>query len=376
MGYNHPPAMLPLHRPAPPRPAHGARALIGCVATVVLAAGTAAANGGGAAPQQAEADDDLDAAWQEALGLRPTEGAVAAEGAREDASDAFDAEPAFQPDGRGAAWHWDFELSGRQLGRAGLDDANGDVERRTYGIDLSVTDRRGRSGWRFDYGFDAHQYRFSGATGLLPGTDAPVESLVTHRFDAIYRGVLGGGWSGTALVGFDIGMETGADIGDALTWRALALAGRDVREDLAIQVGVFAFDRLEDDPFVVPAIGFDWRIDAATRLAIYGPRARFSYRYDDDAEFFVRAAYRNDQFRLDDSGPNPEGTFSDAAFSVVAGMRFDAGIGEGVLATARLEVYAGAIVDRELEFRIGDVEVGSSDVSSGVVFGLNYTFGL
>lgn len=371
MGYKSgPPTMQLLPRTAATALATSARTRVAARSAFALL--TAAALAGAAAAQE----DELEAAWQEALGERPTAGSIAADQAREDASESFDVGPAVQPDERGAAWHWNLRLVGQQRASSGLDDANGEVERRSYGVDLEVADRRGRSGWGFRYGFETHEYRFSGATGLLPGTDAPVESLSTHSFDALYRGQLGAEWTGLALIGFDLGMEDGAAFDDALTWRALALAGRDVREDLSLQLGVFAFDRLEDDPLVVPAIGVDWRIDSSMRLTLYGPRARFSYRYEDGAELFARAAWRNDQFRLDDSGPNPEGTFSDAALSVVAGMRFDAGIGEGTLATSQLEVYAGAILDRELEFRIGDVEVGTSDVSSGVVFGLNYTFGL
>lgn len=354
------------------------------VLSVALVATLAAAPAGAqqtetepAAPQQSNAaDESLDSTWRQVLGTQVTAEERTAEDARRDGTERIEHVPPVQLDHRGADWRYDVSVSGTQYARTGFDAAAGDVERRTYtlGVDATVGGRDGF--WSLGYEFENHVYRFAGATGLLPGTSSPVESLGVHRFGVTRRARMSERWTGTFAAGIDLALESGADIGDAATWRLAALLGYEVHEDLSIEFGLFARDRLEDDVLAIPVIGVNWRIDEGTRLAFDGRGLTLSHAYEDGARVFARAAYENRQFRLDDTGPNPNGSFADSAFTAIVGMNFDAGIAVESLATSRIEIYGGAVLGRELEFRANGVRVGGADADPGAVFGLRLELGL
>ncbi|QDU83052.1 hypothetical protein Pla163_01480 [Planctomycetes bacterium Pla163] len=361
-------------RPTPRGRAQGS----GILATAILAtlaAAPAAAQEGGAQPPSA-AEESLESTWRQVLGTQATAEERTADDARRDGTERIEPVPPVQPDRRGEDWRYDVSIGGTQLARTGFDTAAGDVERRTYtlGVDATVGGRDGF--WRLGYEFENHVYRFAGATGLLPGTSSPVESLGVHRFGVTRRTRLSESWHGTVAAGIDLALENGADIGDSMTWRLAALLGYEVHEDLSIEFGLFARDRLEDDLLAVPVIGVNWRIDEGTRLAFDGRGLTLSHAYEDGARVFTRAAYENRQFRLDDTGPNPGGSFADSAFTAIVGMDFDAGIAPDSLATSRIEIYAGAVLGRELEFRADGQRVGGADADPGAVFGLRVELGL
>lgn len=328
-----------------------------------------------AAPPAAD-DTELEAAWQQVLGTRPDHVEREVDAARAGGFDATlpPAPPPTVPQSGG--WRHELSIGGRQLSRADFETTPGDVERRSYEFGWSVAVGAPASAWRFEYGFENHVYRFDDATGLLPGTSSPVEGLFRHRFGVAKYFALGGAWSGYASAGADIGLEGSADYGDALTWRAGGGLQWRVRDDLAWTFGVVALDRLEDDALIVPFIGFDWDIDARTNLTLGGNGLELSRDVGGDTRAFGRVAYENRQFRLDDSGPNPEGSFEDSSFQVLIGLDLPVGIGEGSLSSTRLEVFVGAQLGRELEFRTSDVEVGGDDVDPSALFGLRLRLGL
>jgi hypothetical protein len=328
-----------------------------------------------AAPPAAD-DHELEAAWQQVLGTRPDHVEREVDAARAGGLDAT-LPPAPPPTAApGTGWRHELTIGGRQLSRADFENTPGDVERRSYEFGWSATVGAPANAWRFEYGFENHVYRFDGATGLLPGTSSPVEGLFRHRFGAAKVFDLAGAWSGYVSAGIDLGLEGSADFGDALTWRGAGGLEWRVRDDLAWRFGVLAFDRLEDDALIVPVVGFDWDVDARTNLALGTGGLEVRRDVGGDTNAFGRFTWENRQFRLDDSGPNPEGSLEDSSFQLLVGLDLPVGIGEGALASTRLDVFVGAQFGRELEFRTSDVEVGGDDVDPSALFGLRLRLGL
>jgi hypothetical protein len=332
--------------------------------------GAAQANAQEPAAPPAADDHELEAAWQQVLGTRPNhvEREVAAAHAGGLDETLPPAPPPTAPSGSG--WRHELSIGGRQLSRADFENTPGDVERRSYEFGWSATVGAPANAWRFEYGFENHVYRFDGATGLLPATSSPVEGLFRHRFGAAKNFALAGAWTGYVSTGVDIGLEGSADIGDALMWRFGSGLQWRARDDLAWRFGLVAFDQLEDDALVVPFVGFDWDINARTNLSLGGSGLELSRDVGADTRAYGRVTYENRQFRLDDSGPNPEGSLEDSSFQVLVGLDVPVGIGEGSLSSARIDLFVGAQFGRELEFRTSDVEVGGDDVDPSALFGL------
>jgi len=352
------------------RTALGLRA--GLAAVVLVGAASAQEP---AAPPAAD-DTDLEAAWQQVLGSREghVERNVAA--AREGGLDA-DLPPA--PLGTSVAhtgWRHTLFIGGRQLSRADFESTPGESERRTYELGWRGEVGAPETSWRLEYTFENHVYRFDGATGLLPSTSAPVEGLFAHRFGARRDFELPGAWSGSLAAGIDIGLEGSADIGDALTWNTVATATWRARGDVAVKLGFLAQDRLEDDPFVVPFVGLDWDVDTDTSVMLDGDGLVLARDVGRDTELYLRARYENRQFRLDDSGPNPDGALEDSSFQAFVGLDLPVGIASGTFASTRLDVFVGAQFARRLEFRTSDIVVGGDDPDPSALFGLRLYLGL
>jgi hypothetical protein len=328
-----------------------------------------------AAPPAAD-DHELEAAWQQVLGTRPDHVERQVDAAHAGGLDA-PLPPAPPPTtAQSGGWRHELSIGGRQLSRADFEDTPGDVERRSYEFGWSATVGAPGNAWRFEYGFENHVYRFDGASGLLPGTTSPVEGLFRHRFGAAKVIDFAGAWSGYVSAGIDLGLEGSADFGEALTWRGAGGLEWRVRDDLAWRFGVLAFDRLEDDALIVPIIGFDWDVDARTNIALGANGLEVTRDVGGDTRAFGRFGYESRQFRLDDSGPNPEGSLEDSSFQLLVGLDLPVGIGEGTLASTRLDVFVGAQFGRELEFRTSDVEVGGDGVDPSALFGLRLRLGL
>lgn len=168
---------------------------------------------------------------------------------------------------------------------------------------------------------EAHFYDFSGAT-FVPGTSDP--------FNDVYRAALGAVTvvdpeaSRSWILGgqLEISGEDEASYRDSLSIGAL-VARRFVRDqELSMSFGVAAMSRLEDDPWVIPFLGLDWRPTERTQLQLEGTEARLIYQLSEGLDWRCEAAYRLRQFRLNDDGPLPKGVARDEDIGLSTGLRW------------------------------------------------------
>lgn len=188
--------------------------------------------------------------------------------------------------------------------------------------------------------YDFEDYDFSGSTDLLS----------SNPWDKIHRPGVGGliayetknGWKASVGPKIEFTRESGASWRDSLTYGAVLSASRQLHPMLELGIGVGAFKRVEKDS-LFPFLKVNWQITERVRLANplragpAGPAGlALSYTPNQQWEFALGSAFRRFRFRLDDSGPAPDGVGEARLLPVFIratrkfGSRF------------RLDAYAGA----------------------------------
>lgn len=159
---------------------------------------------------------------------------------------------------------------------------------------------------------EASFYDFDGATTLLPGTGDPWDTLYSVAVAPTLRVGVDSSWSW--FVGMDARFagEADADIGDSLTFGAMAGARYAFSENFALTFGAFGSTRLEDDPLVLPLIGVEWKITDTLRLTTRGTGLSLTATLTETLEFSILGAWSSRDYRLeDDRAINPEGVIRD-----------------------------------------------------------------
>lgn len=164
---------------------------------------------------------------------------------------------------------------------------------------------------------EASFYDFEGATTLLPGTGDPWDTLYSVSVAPTLRVGVDANWSW--FVGMDARFagEADADIGDSLTFGAMAGARYAFSENFALTFGAFGSTRLEDDPLVLPLIGVEWKISDTLRLTTRGTGLSLTATLTETLEFSILGAWSSRDYRLeDDRLVNPEGVVRDTRIPV------------------------------------------------------------
>ncbi|MEZ5980138.1 MAG: hypothetical protein R3F34_18260 [Planctomycetota bacterium] len=328
------------------------RAFTACVFAACVAGAARSQDGG-----------DLDRAYDALLG--PRTDAAPTDAPTDPLDVALEPEP--------SDWHFDLAIGFQQISRAGLDQGPGDVERRGTIVGLTAHSGADEDDWRFTYRFESRTYRFDGASGLLPGTSEPIESTYRHRFGTARGFDLSKRLSARFDAEVDLGSEVAFEVSDALTWIAILGASWRIDDTFSLSLDVRAQDRLEDDVAFVPVPGFDWRIDDRTRLRVDATGLELTRDLERGARAYVSTRYQDVEIRLDDTGPNPGGSFAERGFLTRAGILFDPGVGGHSVSSSTLDLFVGVAHAREIEFRAGGVEVGGDDVDPSAYFGLELT---
>ena len=90
---------------------------------------------------------------------------------------------------------------------------------------------------------------------------------------------------------------------------------------LRVGLGLFAGTRIEDDPLVVPFISLEYRPTDRLTLAIRNG-LNVQYEMEPNRTFFTcEAKYDSHRFRLDDTGPLPNGVIEYDRVPVSLGIR-------------------------------------------------------
>ncbi len=190
---------------------------------------------------------------------------------------------------------------------------------------------------------EASFYDFSGAQALMAGSGDPFNDVYDSR---VGLAVLG---DPTASQSWFAGMELGFSGEDDVDLRSAlsvgALGGMRVRfdDDFAVSMGLAARSRLEDDPWLFPFLGFDWRVSERMRLVSEGSRMHAVYAASEAVELSLGAAYAIRQYRLNDDSPLPEGVVQEEEITAEGGLRWELG------RKLRLELTGGIAVWREFQ---------------------------
>lgn len=192
-------------------------------------------------------------------------------------------------------------------------DGGGDVSiDRAFGqVSLSYAfDRRTSVGVALSGGLFAYDFS-NGAT--LGGGD-PWGRINEARIGLPIRFGLGEAIDVTVVPSLRWNAENGVSFDDGRTEGVIAGAVYRVSPGFAIGPGIGVFSQLSDDASVFPFLVLDWdvtdRINIGTASgfgATQGPGLEVTYRFDGGWRVAAGARWEEVEFRLDDSGPAPDG---------------------------------------------------------------------
>jgi hypothetical protein len=268
------------------------------------------------------------------------------------------------------AWDVGMEIHGMLQPAADLETALGERSVLRGGWDASLARRRGDRSLELFLDTEASFYDWS-ATAALPGGAAdPFNDLYETRVGALL------GFAEDEQVSWFTGMEVvlaGEDspsIGAALSIGAIT--GVDVRagDDLTLSFGLAALTRLEDSTWVLPYLGFDWRLNDTVRLATDGAGVLLEAQLGRDWTATLAAEYELRQFRLNEDNAIPGGVYQDDQITLSGTLDWR------VSASATLSLTAGLVAWQESTFLDdGGAKLGEVETDPAPFGAVSLTFG-
>ncbi len=268
------------------------------------------------------------------------------------------------------------EFTADYVGLSGMEGGGGDITTMRGGWKGSLGEwtpngtsfslELGTEGSFYDFGAPA-----AGPTASVAGVSDPFNDVYDTRLGArfvtrrspkmSFYGGLEVGVAGEDAVSLDDSVYTGG-----------ALAMRyDASPKFALMLGVAGVSRFDDSTWILPYLGFDWRITESLRLKTEAAEVHMDYDINKAWSFGMEATYGFRQYRLNQEGPLNGGSFRDE--EVRAGLN----IGWQATDDIRLELSAGKMLWREVRFHdgqagyLGEAELGKKEYAA---FGLSVTF--
>ena len=218
--------------------------------------------------------------------------------------------------------------------------------------------------------FSGNDYDFEGG-GFSTGD--PWETILTLRMVSRLRYQYNDQWG--VFVGgvFIFSPESDANWGDSFSGGGMA--GVDFRpsDKFFLSLGVAAISQIEDDPRVTPAIILNWlpydrwavRVGAIPASGGAATAGEVAYRIAEPLELGLGVIFNQRRFRLNDSGPVPNGIGEDNAMPVRLRL------GWRVMPQISLHLLAGAALAGELRIddRFGN-RLGAEDYDPAPYVGL------
>lgn len=193
-----------------------------------------------------------------------------------------------------------------------------------YRYDIGVGGRiqlLDRLRWGNTFFFGVNDYDFDGG-GFSAGD--PWNTILNLRLGTTLTYGITEQWGVTAGGIFMFSPETGANWGDSFTGGGLVAGEYRHSEALFASVGLAVVSQIEDDVMVLPAIAINWlpaedwavRVGAVPASGGAAAAAEAAYRFADPIELGLGVMYQQRRFRLDDSGPAPDGVGEDDSLPV------------------------------------------------------------
>ena len=203
---------------------------------------------------------------------------------------------------------------------AALDGDSGEIGTQRGGFDATLGFLRERSELALHVFTEASFYDFGGPSGALATFGDP--------FNDLYR--TGLGVEGLRRLDEELAWRYGIDLvlggedevspTDSAQLGGMLALRYEPSETGSLTLGIAAQSRLEDDPWVVPFLGFRWQASEDLAFELEGPEASASLALSDQLQARLGARYELRQYRLNENGPLAGGAFRDEEIRALAGL--------------------------------------------------------
>jgi hypothetical protein len=264
------------------------------------------------------------------------------------------------------------ELFAQARSAANFMDTAGSLEAQRAGFDALIGRRtEGKSAWALHLANESSFYSFGQSSTLVPTDARPFNDL--YQTSVGVQLAAGGGSQWTWLSGLEITMagEDLVDPTDSLLVGGLGGVRYAISNDVDFSFGLAGESRLEDDAWVMPFFGMDWRIADGTHFQVQGSEMRLEQRLTERLALNLGAVYDIRQYRLNETNPVPAGVFRDEEIRVTAGIDWQ--LGE----SGHLGLEVGQVMWNELTVldSSGGL-VGQSEAEKTPFIGFSLRFGL
>lgn len=217
----------------------------------------------------------------------------------------------------------DFSLkaTGEVAFQTNLRAGPGDVTVYRAGLNLALLTTLAEN-WRgtLELSQERSWYNFHGATTIIPGTDRPFNEMQTLRLTPGASHVLSKEWSYSFGGIFDFSFERDADVGDSFTAGGFIGVRYAFSDTFALSFGALAKTRIEKSTLFLPLLGVEWKINDKVQLATRGLGGTLTYQVNDRWSFQLFGEYEAREYRLDGTGPDPDGVIRDRRAPVGVGL--------------------------------------------------------
>jgi hypothetical protein len=189
---------------------------------------------------------------------------------------------------------------------------------------------------------EAHFYDFSGANVLSPTNNQPFNDLYRAALCGQIHTQIDRRIAYFAGVELELAGEDGASVNDSLSVGALGGVTVTSSEHLSVSLGLAALSQLEDDPWIWPWLGFEWRANDWLELDARGTEFEARAKLGSSWTALTRVDYTLRQFRLSDDDPLSGGAFRDEDIRAGLGLEWKADDG------VQLSLLGGVSLWREL----------------------------
>lgn len=197
-------------------------------------------------------------------------------------------------------------------------------------------------------GSERSWYDFENATGLVAGGD-PFGDVSDTELFVRYAAPLNEQTSWFALAAIGIAAEDDADLSDAVVYSGALGFRKAESETFSWGLGLLIRSQLDDDALIVPLPQIRWAISDRWTLESQRAGLRLGYAHSEELSYGLQGEFISRTFRLDETGPIPEGVATDrrvpvsffAAYRPTPAISLVANLGASVFSNIELLDSAG-----------------------------------
>lgn len=221
--------------------------------------------------------------------------------------------------------------------------------------------------------YDYQQWNFSNPTKF--GGVAPWRDIYQPQIGATFVYAPAEGWEVSVAPSISWAYANGASTGDALNYGAVVIVSKDFSPTLSLGLGAAVFRQI-DQTKVYPFLAVEWQINDRWKLSnpfqagpTGGAGLELTYAFADGWEAGFGGTYRSFSFRLDQSGPVPDGIGEQTYIPVF--FRLSRIISK----QAQFDLYAAGLANGSLKVKNSQgAELASDDYSVAPALALTFRY--